>query len=551
MPLASLVLWLGTAPAAEPPCSIQAVSATGTGGDTRVAIALSRPAPAEIQTEGSRVRISIPGARAGSALAAQTRTGGLVRRIAVESAPAPRQPGRVTLDLEQPCRAEAVPTGDARLVAVRLSPAAEGTGVPAPRLGPGGIFDAVEARDSDAAALLQSLAREADVSLVMAGAVSKRVTVGLRGVTFERALDYLAKSAGLAWRRDGDAYVVGEPKDLEAAYPPSRPEPQAPPKPPVLREEVYQCVHVSAPDLVATLTNTFGKDQLSVSLGAGAHSPRLSEGSSVKATGVAATVIRPGEEAAAQASTRQVVLYGEESVVARAVALARRLDVRRPQVRIGVAITDIATDALKELGIRWSWSNFTVREERPSGINFGAFTHNPVTVDAALSALERDDRARLLAAPTLSLLDGEQGFILIGDRIQFPKLIGYTQAATPIFDKEEERVGIYLQVAVRATEDGEITMTIYPQVSVVTGFLNVNGASYPQISTREQQTTIRVRSGEKIVVGGLLRQEDLASVQRVPLLSRIPLFGELFTHRRRTRRQSELIITITPELLKE
>ena len=99
--------------------------------------------------------------------------------------------------------------------------------------------------------------------------------------------------------------------------------------------------------------------------------------------------------------------------------------------------------------------------------------------------------------------------------------------------------------------NGEITLTVYPQVSVVTSFLTINGASYPQISTREQQTTVRVKDGEKIVIGGLLRDEELNNIQRVPLLSRIPFFGELFTYRKKTRHKSEVIITITPEIQKD
>src|SRR5262249_49103178 len=99
--------------------------------------------------------------------------------------------------------------------------------------------------------------------------------------------------------------------------------------------------------------------------------------------------------------------------------------------------------------------------------------------------------------------------------------------------------------------DGDVILSIYPQVSTITGYLNINGASLPQISTREQQTTVRVRDGETIVIGGLIRDDELKSIQRVPILSRIPLFGELFTYRSKTRTRTELIITITPEVQKE
>ena len=112
-------------------------------------------------------------------------------------------------------------------------------------------------------------------------------------------------------------------------------------------------------------------------------------------------------------------------------------------------------------------------------------------------------------------------------------------------------MGIYLQVAAQTVSETEILLTLYPQVSVVTGYLQVNGASYPQISTREQQTTIRVKDGQKIVVGGLIRDEDINNIQKVPILSKIPLFGELFTYRNKTHHKSEVIVIITPEILKD
>src|SRR5207249_3963352 len=117
--------------------------------------------------------------------------------------------------------------------------------------------------------------------------------------------------------------------------------------------------------------------------------------------------------------------------------------------------------------------------------------------------------------------------------------------------KEEERVGIYLQVAVHVTGDGEVTLTLYPQVSSVTSFLTVNGASYPQISTREQQTTVRVKDGQQIVIGGLIQDQEIRNLQKVPILADIPLFGELFTWRRHTHNKTEVVIMISPEILKD
>ncbi|MFI5386115.1 MAG: type II secretion system protein GspD, partial [Fimbriimonadales bacterium] len=124
-----------------------------------------------------------------------------------------------------------------------------------------------------------------------------------------------------------------------------------------------------------------------------------------------------------------------------------------------------------------------------------------------------------------------------------------SQNNAPIFSKEEERVGIYLQVSASVGLDGTITLSLYPQVSTITGYLNVNGASYPQISTREAQTTLMVHSGETIVMGGLYSDEEISTIDKVPFLSQIPILGEIFKHRKVTKTKSQVIITVTPKLI--
>lgn len=404
----------------------------------------------------------------------------------------------------------------------------------------------VNAYQSDVTGILNSLAQDAGVSIVMAGAVGGKVTMRLHQVPLDKAIDLLTKSAGLAFHEDGSTFVVGAAKDIETAYP----------KPaPVQTQALYQCLHVNAADLVTSLQNTFNKDELRVSLGASSYSPRLDQATNDAATRISGTALKSGGsdggKGEAGLASHTVILIGAQDVVTQAVALAAKLDQRRAQVKINVRITDVSLDSLKDLGLQWTFGNQSITESQPNGLKFGSFTRSPLSIGATISALEQNNRAKLLAAPSLSLLDGEHGYILIGDRLLYPTLIGYTQAQTPIFDKAEERVGIYLQVAAQIAPDGDVTLTIYPQVSLVTSYLQVNGASYPQISTREQQTTVRVKDGENIVVGGLIRDEEIENIQRVPGLSKIPFFGELFTNRHKTRLRSEVVIVITPEIQKD
>lgn len=584
------------------PAVIQAVRASVNRDVTSVAILLHGRAASGLHDEGNRLVVTLQNAAPASDLAGHLQSGGLVSGIGLESEPGSAAT-RITLVLRTPSEGRLMPSPDGQTLRVAIAPPGRlprisrpapvkpavarpvAPTVPqrslAPVLAPASatvsipVREAVQTRplpvpsvpapvrtilrapdyrrlynvnayQSDLAGVLNSLAQDARVSIVMAGPVAGKVTLNLHEVPLVKAIDLLTKAAGLAYHQDGDTFVIGGAKDIEAAYPKPGPE---------MTQTVYQCLHIRAADLVTSLQAMFDKDQLRVSVGAASYSPRLDQSTNEAATRIAGTALKTdsggGSMAEPGLASHAVILAGASDIVSQALDLAHKLDAQRPQVKISVRITDVSLNALKDLGLQWNFGSVSLTESAPHGISFGSFARSPLSIDATISALEQNNRAKLLAAPTLSMLDGEHGYILIGDRLLYPTLIGYTQAQTPIFDKAEERVGIYLQVAAQVGADGEVTLSLYPQVSVVTDYLKVNGASYPQISTREQQTTVRVRDGQNIVVGGLIRDEEIENIQRVPGLSRIPFFGQLFTNRQKTRQRSEVVIVITPEIIKD
>lgn len=246
---------------------------------------------------------------------------------------------------------------------------------------------------------------------------------------------------------------------------------------------------------------------------------------------------------------RMLVLRGPEDEVKEALTLLKEIDSKRPQVVISVEIVDVSKELLKEMGLSWSFANTTLTERAPSGIGFETIDRSAFSGTGIIKAVQTDEKSRILARPSLSVLDGQSAYILIGDRINYPVVIGLSDNNTPVFDIKEERVGVYFQVGANVTEEGEIVMNLYPQVSAITGFLQVNGASYPQVSTREAKTVLRVKSGQTIAVGGLIREEDIDLWEKVPLLGDLPILGELFKRKRTTRNGSEVMIFITPIIL--
>src|SRR5262249_49866092 len=144
---------------------------------------------------------------------------------------------------------------------------------------------------------------------------------------------------------------------------------------------------------------------------------------------------------------------------------------------------------------------------------------NPV---ATLNAMITDKKAKLLANPSIMALNDQDASIFIGDTLRYSVANAGTAGTT--IQAFEVPLGLILLLRPRVSEDGNITLRVHPVVS--TGFLASNGL--PQTSAREADTTVRIKDGDTIVIGGLIREEDIKQMQKVPLLGDLPVLGYLF-----------------------
>lgn len=421
--------------------------------------------------------------------------------------------------------------------------------VPAPHRGESALGDvrcSVKVAGEDLARIVQTLSVLTRTNLVLLSSSDAKLTLNLTDVRLSEMLRHICALNDLAFLQVGDTFVIAEASKLRVAYPKEWAAVHGVIEPAAVDPVVTRSVAtrwISAGSAAETLTKLFGSDKLSAQAAPMQAVPSVTPQSTSGTTGTETSVLGKDDQAAGLGRT--IVLRGPESLVRQAIATLSDMDKPRPLVTIDVTIHDISDSALRELGLNWAFGSVEITETNPRGINFGSFSRAPQTFSATIKALEKADKANLLASPNISVLDGERAFILIGDRINFPVLVGYSQNNAPIFSREEERVGIYLQVAASVSED-KITLSVYPQVSTVTGFLEVNGASYPQISTREAQTTLSISSGETWILGGLMKSEEVSQMEKVPLVSEIPIIGELFKRRKRVKSSSQVIITLKP-----
>jgi pilus assembly protein CpaC len=199
--------------------------------------------------------------------------------------------------------------------------------------------------------------------------------------------------------------------------------------------------------------------------------------------------------------------------------------------------------------------------DAPSGINgrgpsgLGGFdpldtfqvgvSYFPAGIGAVLQALSSKGLAKILAEPNLVVKSGEEGNFLAGSRIPYNVLISAGGVATSsiVF----ETVGIKLKFKPEVLPTGLIRLKIDPaEVSSIAGTLAVNG--YPIIDTRDVRTTVELRDGESLVLAGLLQEEQIRNMAKIPVLGDIPILGALFRSTRNDLTEKELVFFITPKL---
>lgn len=300
---------------------------------------------------------------------------------------------------------------------------------------------------------------------------------------------------------------------------------------------------------------------------AGSQSPGGSGGSggSGGGQGGAAGAGAGGTSTANQANT--LLMTGAPADIARARELLMQIDTRVPQIVFEAQVVDIAETDLTRLGFTYDFTRAVNLGEAntisptvgggaapPGGRenNFGTILRNPYSVGIQADAVNRNNRGRVLAKPNLSALDGQPATVFIGDQIKYVVLIQQTPTGQ-IIQTETATVGITLKVTGKTSPEGTITLYVHPEVSTITSFLTPTGSniSLPQIATRFVDTTVRVKDGETIAIGGLIREGDIRNVQKVPFLGDLPFFGQFFRRTERTKENSNVVVFITSRILKD
>jgi pilus assembly protein CpaC len=182
------------------------------------------------------------------------------------------------------------------------------------------------------------------------------------------------------------------------------------------------------------------------------------------------------------------------------------------------------------------------------GTTLGIFGHIlGLDVLSTLDLLENDGVISTLAEPNLTALSGETASFLAGG--EFPIPVSQALGAVTI---EYKQFGVGLAFTPIVLADGRISMRVRPEVSELSdaGSIKLNGFNVPALTTRRAETTVELGSGQSFMIAGLLQNSNSNSIEKAPFLGDIPILGMLFRSNSFRRNETELVVIVTPYLVR-
>jgi type IV pilus assembly protein PilQ len=257
----------------------------------------------------------------------------------------------------------------------------------------------------------------------------------------------------------------------------------------------------------------------------------------------------PTATVVADERTNTLIVTGTAEDLALVEGLIPRLDQAVPQVNLRVRIQEVQSNLTRSLGLKWNTisGGNVVASILDSGLSLifdSTRSLAALNIVATLDALQKQGLSRALRDVNQTVLNNQTARLQSGETFLIRRVVNDQVERVP-FD-----IGIIVEVTPQITADGQILLNIRAEVSGNVQRNPVDG-DVDRFTKQVVTTTLRVRDGQTVVLGGLTSQENSQTVQGVPLLMDIPLIGELFKQRTGETTDRELLVVITADILKE
>lgn len=247
------------------------------------------------------------------------------------------------------------------------------------------------------------------------------------------------------------------------------------------------------------------------------------------------------------------------------------------QINLRVRVAEVSRETLKQFGINWDAAfsaggflfglatgnpvlagdfvvgslskTFNVRGNQTNSV-VGGFNKGGFDVNGLIDALANENLITVLAEPNLTAISGETANFLAGG--EFPIPVAQSNNNGGSITIEFKKFGVSLAFTPTVLEGGRVNLKVRPEVSQLStvGQIQVNGLSIPALTTRRAETTVELASGQSFAIAGLLQNNSTQDANKVPFLGEVPILGALFKSDRYRRNETELVIVVTPYLVR-
>jgi len=264
-------------------------------------------------------------------------------------------------------------------------------------------------------------------------------------------------------------------------------------------------------------------------------------------------LVKPHGSISVDEETNTLIISGTRQQLDNVLKQVRKADRTPKQIMVEVVILEVQLDDDTEIGIDWNEIRFG-RSDRTqtymhevipttlaTGMTYGFIANG---IDITMKALKEKRDFEILASPKVLVVSGQTAHFKTAEEIPYQE-ISNTSAGGQLTSTKFKDAGITLDVTAIITDEGKILMTVHPSQSVKTGN-SVN--EVPVVDNREISTTLIMKNGQVVVMGGLRKKQEIFTTDSVPLLCDIPILGALFRSEKKEVSHSELLIMLSPHV---
>lgn len=384
--------------------------------------------------------------------------------------------------------------------------------------------------------ILQALAEYQQLNLMIAPGVEGVLSLRLQDVPWQQALSLVSRITGLSIETEDNVMLVW-PEGWQREK--AREE--------ALEEAQRLAEQEQATPLVTSVVTLGWADASAV------HTSLLAERARLLTARGSVTV---------DLRTNSLLIRDTEKAVAESTAWIRALDVPLEQIELAAHIVTISEESLRELGVRWGLDS---EEQIAKALRVSQFAgdmsvSNPALalgftfarlngrlLDLELSALEQESKLEIIASPRLFTSHQQTASIKQGTEIPYEVASG-TNGATSVEFKEAV---LGMEVTPVVQPNGRILLKLHITQNVPGRTLSSGEGEYLAIDKQEIQTQVTIKDGQTLALGGIFQQQSAQGQSKVPVIGDLPLLGRLFRYDVSEQKRRELVIFITPRLIRD